>query len=247
MADEQTIVDAAGVDRTATGQIADQNQTLESSPTTNQETKPAVDPKATDGKTLLTEGDKESAKTEGDKKDAVTGAPEKYEDYKVPDGYTLDPEVKKGADELFKGLGLNQAQAQSLVDFYTKQTSEAFAAPYKAFNQASEDWRQESENHPDLRGKLGPGKEISVRIGKALDSIGDSKLTDAFKQHMDITRAGNYWAFIKTLDWFAQRVTEGTHVAGTGPSTAGQSKPGEAPPTVAGALWPNLPSAMNPR
>ncbi len=227
-------------ERTAEGTIVDQSPTaqpVESPPTTTPAT--PTEPKAPDGKTLLTEG----APPKEPEKEPAKGAPEKYEEYKVPEGYSLDPEVKTQADSIFKGLGLNQEQAQSLVDFYTKQTSDAFQAPFKAYQEMTDSWRQESENHPDLSGKLGPGKEVSVRIAKALDGLGDPKLASDFRAQMDLTGAGNHHAFIRVLDRFAQRLTEGTHVAGRGPSQAGQSRPGEAPPGAAAAMWPNLPSS----
>ena len=232
-----------GVERTTDGTIVDQSptsQAAEQSQTTTPETTSPAKP--ADGKTLLTEG----AKPEPEKKEEAKPegkAPEKYEDYRVPEGFQLDADVKTEADKIFKGLGLSQDQAQSLVDFYVKQTSESAQAPYKAWETMQNDWRKESESHSELSGKLGPGKEVSVRIGKFLDGLGDAKLASDFRALMDLTGAGNHQAFIRVLDHAAKRLTEGGHVAGKGPSTAGQSRPGEAQPSAAAAMWPNLPSA----
>ena len=146
-----TTANPEGVARTAEGAIADQVSTTppeSSSTSTTPETTPTT-PKAEEGKTLLTEGKKE----ESPKKEetAKEGAPEKYEDYKVPDGYTLDPEIKTEADKIFKGLGLSQEAAQSLVDFYTAKTTEAFQAPFEAYKEMTDNWRKEASDHPDLR------------------------------------------------------------------------------------------------
>lgn len=246
MADE-AIAQQPGVDRATDGTILDQSpKPDQSSQTTIPETKTEPALKTEDGKTLLTEGKKvEPAKEPA--KEPVKGAPEKYVDYKVPDGYTLDAEVKGEADKVFKDMGLSQDQAQSLVDFYVKQTTEAFQAPFKAYQEMTDKWRTESENHPDLRGKIGPGKEISLRISKMLDGIGDAKLASDFREAMDISGIGNYQAFIRVLDYAASRLTEGTHVAGNGPAKAGQSAPGQAPPSAAAALWPTLPSSSDRR
>jgi hypothetical protein len=237
MADEQTTPNPNQPARTETGAIVDQGTSL---PNTNQEitpeTKPVADP-AADGKTLLTEGQKEPPKTE-----EKPGAPEKYEDYKVPEGYTLDPAVKTSADTLFKELGLDQASAQKAVDFYIKQTTESFQAPYKAYQEMTDGWRKDAESHPDLKGKLGHGQEINVRIAKALDGLNDPKLASDFKGLMDLTGAGNHPAFIRVINELAKGRTEGTHVSGNGPSKAGQSAPGTAPPSLGGAMWPTLPS-----
>jgi hypothetical protein len=65
---------------------------------------------------------------------------------------------------------------------------------------------------------------------------------------MDLTGVGNHPAFIRALDYFAQRLTEGKHVAGNGPSPGGQSRPGAATqPGAAAAIWPSLPSAGGSR
>jgi hypothetical protein len=61
---------------------------------------------------------------------------------------------------------------------------------------------------------------------------------------MDMTGAGDNPAFILTFYRLAQRQTEGSHVAGRGPSPGGQQRPGSADiRSPAQDLWPNLPSA----
>lgn len=238
---DQPAVDQAGVARTpdGTGTIADLSPTALASDTSSPNTSLTTPEPTTDGKTLLTE-----AKKDEPAKEPAKGAPEKYEDYKVPEGFTLDPAVKTEADTLFKGMGLNQEQAQSLVDFYTKKTAESAEAPYEAYRKMTDEWRTTAESHPDLKGKLGPGQEVNVRISKALDSLADPQLASDFKSLMDLTGAGNNVAFIRVIDKWAQRLTEGTHVAGNGPAKAGTLAPGESSkPSAAGAIWPNLPSA----
>ena len=244
---EETTTDVSGVERATDGTITDQSPKAgdQSSTSTTQETgkEPAQKTDA-DGKTLLTEKGAEPVDKTEDKKSDAKGPPEKYSDYTVPDGFVLDPAIKTEADTLFKGLGLSQEAAQSLVDFYTAKTTEAATAPYKAYQEMTDGWRKDAENHPDLKGKIGPGKEISIRIAKALDGIGDAQLASDFRAQMDLTGAGNHQAFIRVLDYFAQRMTEGTHVAGKGPSELGQSKTGDvSKPSAAAAMWPTLPSA----
>ena len=248
MADETTTANPEGVARTADGTLADQTtQTEQSSQTTSPAESTTQTQKTTDkteGKTLLTEGKKEETKTEEKK---VESAPEKYNDYTVPEGYQLDPEIKTSADKLFKEHGLSQEAAQSFVDFYVKQTTEAFQAPFEAYQKVTDGWKTESENHADLKGKIGPGKEISIRISKFIDGIGDPQLAKDFREHMDITGAGNHQAFIRVLNYAAERLTEGQHVAGKGPSEAGQSRPGQAPKSAAQSMYPNLPSINDQR
>ena len=247
MAEETTTANPEGVERTGDRTIADQSSKSEGSEaSTTQETKTEAKTEAkVEGKTLLTEGKKEEPEKKEEAK--VGGAPEKYEDYKVPDGYTLDPEIKTEADALFKNSGLSQEQAQKFVDFYTAKTTEAFKAPFEAYQAVTDGWKTESENHADLKGKIGPGKEISIRISKFIDGIGDPQLAKDFREHMDITGAGNHQAFIRVLNYAAERLTEGQHVAGKGPSEAGQSRPGQAPKSAAQSMYPNLPSINDQR
>lgn len=244
---QATASQETGPQRTAEGTLIDQSPNSKpSKATTSQDssTKSTETPApAKEGATLLSK--EEPAKTEGDKPAAKEGAPEKYEDYKVPEGFKIDAEAKTKADAVFKELGLSQDAAQKLVDLNQDLLKEVQAAPIKAYQDMIKTWGEESMNHPDLKGKVGPGKEVSVRIGKMLDSLGDPELASAFRSQMDLTGVGNHQAFIRVLDRLAQRVTEGSHVAGNGPSKAGQSRPGDGPPSAGAAMWPNLPSAAN--
>jgi hypothetical protein len=249
MADEQTTTtDTTGIARTGDGTIADQGTpqsketTTDRGSSTSQITK--TESTTNDGKSVLNQ----KAEGEAKKEEPKAGAPEKYEDFKAPEGVKLDPAVIAKALPVFKELGLPQEGAQKLVDMYRELSAEAQAAPYKAYQDTVAGWLKESQDHPDLRGKLGPGQEVNVRIGKLLDSIPDQKLASDFREVMDITGSGNHPAQIRLLDYFAQRLTEGTHVAGNGPSRHGQSAPGASTePGAAAAMWPKLPSASDRR
>lgn len=233
---ENTQTDVAAVERTPTGEILNSTSDAQANPPSESTT---TTTSTSERPSLLNE----TKPAEPKPVEPAKGAPEKYEDYKVPEGFTLDPEIKTQADALFKGMGLSQEQAQSLVDFYTKTNSESAEAPYKAWDDMTSGWRNEAENHPALRGKLGAGQEINVRIGKFLDGMNDPQLASDFKALMDLTGAGNHPAFIRVIDYAASRLTEGTHVSGNGPTTASQAAPGSRPASAAAALWPNLPSA----
>lgn len=237
--------DTSGVARTQDGTIADQgtgtttsNETTTSSEGTTKETN-----QSTDGKTVLNqEAKKEETKA------AAPGAPDKYSDFKAPDGIKLDPAVLAKATPIFKELGLSQDSAQKLVDTYRELTDAAVAAPREAYLKMTSDWLKESQDHPDLRGKLGPGQEVNVRIGQLLTSLPDQKLASDFREAMDLTGVGNHPAFIRVFDHVAKLLTEGKHVAGNGPSPGGQSRPGApSQPGAAAAIWPGLKSATDSR
>lgn len=163
------------------------------------------------------------------------GAPEKYEAYKVPDGFTLDEKVKSEADAIFKGLNLNQTQAQSLVDFYTTKVNEAASAPYEAWKTTQDEWKAAIKADPEIGGKL---DAVKASVGKLYDALGDPKLVADFKEAMEFTGAGNNPAFVKALYKLSQQLTEGGPVRGRGPVEV-RSPTGQAPST-AQAMYPNL-------
>src|SRR6266852_5763511 len=73
---------------------------------TESKEEPKVEPKLdADGKPIV----------EPKKEEPVIGAPEKYADFRVPEGFKFDPEALTEAQATFKELGLTQDQAQKLV------------------------------------------------------------------------------------------------------------------------------------
>ena len=242
MAEAAQTTDPAGIARAPTGEITappppaqpSSSPSTTPAPTTTSPSSPSTEP-AADGK------DEQSLLNAAGK--APEGAPEAYSDYTVPEGYTLDPEIKTEAVKIFKGLNLTQAQAQQLVNFYTDKTLEALKAPFERFQETRKEWRATAESHPELRGKLSAGGEVLTTISKALDSLGDPTLASGFRQAMDQTGVGDNPDFIRAFYRWSQRLTEETHFAGRGPAPQGQQRPGTADVrTPAQDLWPNLPS-----
>src|SRR5882762_10933205 len=108
--------------RTPTGELRDQNPgslTPSASPAPKpeggsfltQEPKPEEKP-------APREGDPEPPVKEPEGEKPPAGAPEKYEDFKLPDGYKMDETASKEVTAMFKELNLSQDQAQKLVDYY---------------------------------------------------------------------------------------------------------------------------------
>lgn len=182
---------------------------------------------------------KPDIKPEGEAKPEVkAGAPEKYEDFKLPEGIKLEGETLTAAQELFKGLGLTQDAAQSLVDFHTKQMTEAANAPVNAYNEMRDGWKAAAQADPDIGPKSAAIKE---NIGRAFDTLGDPKLVADFKEAMNLTGVGDHPAFIKVLNKWATQVTEGRNVRAGGPSEHGQNDKGQTTrPNVAQGMYPNL-------
>src|SRR5258705_2688479 len=202
--------------RTPTGELKDQAQpTPTTTPTEPPE--PPVEPKP----------------------ESPTGAPEAYTDFNLPEGVKLEGETLKAATDLFKELGLPQANAQRLVDFHLSQIKAATEASSKAYDDMRAGWqtavRADAEIGPHMA-------KIKENVGRLYDAIGDAKLVGEFKSIMDLTGAGDNPAFIKVLNKLSSFVTEGRHVTGAQPSKFGQSAPGTSGrPSAAHALYPNNP------
>ena len=232
--------------RSTTGEILDQATVTETKPATSTTTEtPATTPSTTTTETKPAE----TKPAEGDKKPDAPAVPEKYE-FKAPENYTLDPKLLETVTPLFKELGLTNEQAQKLVDIQISREIAAAKAPQETYEATRTKWQAETTSHPDIKnlvdkdsGKTGIDA-VKIVMGRALNAIGDSALAAEFKSAMDLTGAGDNPAFVRTFLKRADFVTEGKHVAGKGPSIAGQREPGKtALPTAAQALYPGLPSA----
>jgi hypothetical protein len=235
---QPTTPDAAGVTRTLTGEIS--NPSITSTPETivrppptpsttpSSEKKPEVKADAAPDKSLLNEKGPEAR------------APKEFTEFKTPEGFTLDTEVVKEANTLFKDIDVSQADAQRLVDFYIKHTKEAHEAPFNAWTEKQDDWRNQINSDSELGGSKLNG--VKASIGKLLDSLGDTKTAAEFREAMDYTGAGNNPAVVRFLFRMAQKLTEGGPVRGGGPSPESMRSPGVGAPSAAQAIYPNLPS-----
>jgi Spy/CpxP family protein refolding chaperone len=230
--------DSAGVERTATGTIADQGQTTTTAATTAQTSTTA---ESTDDKSLINATEEKSlANQKGDTPAAV--APEAYAEFKVPDGYVLDEAVAKEAGGIFKEMNLTQEQAQKLVDFYTAKTTESQNRPYQVWRDTQQKWVNEVKADPFMGPRL---NHVTSTISKGIDQVVSnnpqlSKLAEGFREVMDFTGAGNHPAFIRMFYEMASMITEGGHVSGRGPSPAGQQSDTQRT-SAARAMYPNLP------
>lgn len=225
--------------RTPTGEIKDPSTITMTSETPTPTTEPTSTEPATEP--AKTEESKPEVKEPEGKPSLVnakdTGAPEKYEAWTAPEGFEIPEATSTEINALFKELNLSQESGQRLIDFYAKQSLDAAEGPVKLWEQTQERWVNEVKADKEIGGKL---NEVRTTIARAIDGLGDSALASEFRKAMDYTGAGNNPAFIKAFYRLAQRLTEGQHVSGNGPSTEGQQQPGTGRPSAAKSLFPNL-------
>lgn len=228
--------------RSPTGEILDQ-----STPSTTL-TPPAAEPTPPTNDTPPTPPAVDPTKPVDPAKPAApaTGAPETYAAFKAPDNYTLDEKLIAEATPLFKEMNLSQVDAQRLVDFHAKALIDAAKAPAADYAATRAEWQAKTLADPDIKAYSLDGKTgldaVKIDIGRALAALGDTALETDFRRAMDTTGAGDNPAFVKAFWRLSQKVGEGKHVSGSGPSTAGQRAPGTTDrPPPARALYPNNP------
>jgi hypothetical protein len=193
-------------------------------------TKPVKDPEAP--KPEVKPEDKPADK----KDDAPVGAPEKYADFKLPDGFKFDEASLKAAQDQFKELNLTQDAAQKLVDFYAKNSLEASNAPYKAWADLQKEWTTEiASRFPGDK-----GKEVQSMISGVLDSVLPPTLAKNVRAALDLTGAGSHPDVVEALNILLKPLSEGKPVVPGKPSPEGQKVPGSGPPSIADAMYGHL-------
>lgn len=170
---------------------------------------------------------------------AAPAVPERYE-FKAPADAPLDEAVISSVTPIFKELGLDNAAAQKLVDWYAGQTKAQADTAKAAIISMGKTWSDETMANP----KLGPHIDtIKADVGRALDVLEarNPGVKSRFQSAMDQTMVGNHPAFVETFWEFSKAISGGTHVNGGGPSPLGQTSSGTiAPKSAAAAMYPHL-------
>lgn len=76
------------------------------------------------------------------------GAPEEYSEFTLPEGFTLDDNVKEEMTGLFKGMNISQAGAQKLIDAYTNRIIAQKETELNELANKRKQWRQEVRQRP---------------------------------------------------------------------------------------------------
>lgn len=126
--------------------------------------------------------------------DTAAGAPEQYEAFKVPEGFTLEGDRLGQATEFFKAKGFTQDQAQEAIDLYSRMAGQDAAALQQAVEsqrlQRIEQWGAETKQ------LLGAKYDETVGLATtAVKAINDPELTKAFNEQ----GWGNHPAMVKAF------------------------------------------------
>ena len=116
------------------------------------EAKPGEQPKPSEakpGEPAKPEG-KDDTILGGDKKpseekpEVKQGAPEKYTDFTMPEGMTLDKDTAEKAIAMFKEMNLSQEQAQKRVTLQAENAKALNEATLQGYQQQTNEWKEAS-------------------------------------------------------------------------------------------------------
>jgi hypothetical protein len=223
MSEGKTIVTGAGEGGTGTTE-ANTDATKVEAGAGGVDTTKVVDDKANADK-ANTEG--KDGKQPADPKDKPAGAPEKYEDFKLPEGVVIPDEVKGEYLNLFKEANLTQEAAQKLIDFQIGVEKKAADALTKHWDATHATWKKAITEDKDFGGEK--FKESLALAKAALASeFADPELAEA----LEVTGAGNNPAVFRLLARLGKAVSDDKLVP------AGKGKGAEKDP--AKILFPNF-------
>lgn len=149
----------------------------------------------------------ESQKDEAGEKDADKadeGAPEKYEEFKAPEGVALDADVIKAYSEVAKELNLSQDKAQSVIDKLTPIIAQRQAQQYL---DAKKKWAERTLSDPEIGGENWKKTRASAHL--ALREFCDEKgqIKDADIAELAAS-AGDHPGLIKLFAHFGASLKE---------------------------------------
>lgn len=176
-------------------------------PVTETKTETKAETPAEELKTLLDEASEEEVKLDKDGKPILAEAkivPEKYE-FKLPEGMTLDEASMEIVSPIFKELGLNNDQAQKLVDLQAQLTKQSQDAHVAQFDQYVEGLKKESKEFFGI--KL---PEVMRNVARARDQFIHKEL----QEKLNVSGLANDKDILVMLDKLGRTVGEGKFIQG---------------------------------
>lgn len=163
---------------------------------------------------------KKDDKTDDTKK---TEAPDKYTDFKLPEGVKLDAKVVESFTVIAKKHNLSQEAAQEMVDLQTSYAASREKEIADGYNKQREDWQAKSK---ELLG-ANPGESLG-HAARALDRFGGTEL----RQLLNESGLGDHPLLTKAFIEIGKMIGEDKQVEGA--SATGDTR------TDAEVLYPNM-------
>lgn len=176
-------------------------------------------------KPALTAEEQAAADAQAEADAKANSAPEKYEDFKAPEGIVFDADVTTEFKGLAKALNLPQEKAQQVMDLAAKHQQKVEAQRAEAETALVQGWVQATINDKEIGGdKL---QENLAVIRKAKDAFGTPELKELLDGPI-----GNHPEVARLLYRVGNAISEDRLVGGKPGSTAEQS--------TAQRMYPNM-------
>lgn len=145
-------------------------------------------------------------------------APDTYADFVMPEGVEVDSALLEEATPIFKELGLNQEQAQKLIDFQAKQVQASSQSNVDAFNQLMEDWSTQSKNDKEFGGDA---FDENIKVAQsAISKFGTPELKQLLEEH----GVGNHPEVIRFMVKVGKLTAEDIPGSSTAPTSKAQDR-----------------------
>jgi len=154
-------------------------------------------------------------------------APEKYDDFKMPEDFKVNEKAIGDFQPLAKELGLTQENAQKLIDLWTKTQSETASEWDEASETLDNEWAEKCRTDAEFGGQKFEGSQKNA--GYFIDQYKDPELGKA----LDETRAGNHPSVFRLLAILGGMMRE------DGLKVGNAMKGSTEPKTLAETIYPN--------
>jgi len=147
--------------------------------------------------------------------------PVTYEDFKLPEGASVDGETLDRARSLFSEARLPQEQAQKFIDLAVSREQAAAQKGVQAFVDLQNKWVSEIKADPEIGGDRLTASMASA--ARAIDRLG----VPGLKEALNLTGAGNNPAIVKAFVRLGQMVSEDRFVPGRNAAPSAPRSPAE--------------------
>lgn len=229
--ENQSAADPSPSSETATTESPTSTETTAAATT---EAAPASTVAAEEG-SILDAGDEPEAEASADA-EAAEGEDAPLE-ITIPEGITANEAALTEFKSFAKENGIGAEQAQKLFDMYAGEMRAQSEKLWNDWQATQKAWKAEIASDPELGGDA--LKANMVQISKGIDALcnGDAAQSQAVRQALKLTGAGNNPAIVRLLFRASQQVTEGRTNQGGNPVTLAKSP--------AGTLYPEAPKLAN--
>ena len=125
--------------------------------------------------------------------EAVVGAPEKYENFTLPEGMSVEDTTLESFLPLAKELNLTQENAQKLVDYEAGRVQELISTQEQVWGDLRQEWRTAVKSDKEIGG---PAFDEALAAGKTfLREYGTPELMEA----LNSTGMGDHPEFIRAF------------------------------------------------